>query len=457
MKPITKYKGAILLSAIGDALGWITEFEKSSEELEKKYGIKEVNKFIYWEKKVGGRFNGYLDKIKAGSYSDDTQLMISVFRCIKPSGRVNNELFSKVELLYWLYYARGGGRTVKNAARKVQRVRSNWQTNFFSYKVGDKVFNYSAAGANGAAMRVLPIILANFQNSNQCKNEIFKNSIITHGHPRAIIGGLIYQLSIETALQFKPDSFDRNQFVILIGKSIRDFLDIHSFTDDTEICNWILLWDKQSVQSFESLYQETVSEVYVEMQRIWKMLQNDISVNDALESMGCTNSASRSSGTLTMLAAIFLVSKFPHKPLKALITAVNAFGTDTDSIAAFVGGIIGVIHGDSIVPSNWKDVQDYDYLNVVAENLFSIAFDQPLPSDAFCNDGISSVKLINKLNSGLVEIGESVFVTNIGVGEVIAIDKQKTLSRDKVNFIVDVDFESGQSCRFSKLLSETHD
>ena len=29
MKPETKYKGSIKLSAIGDALGWITEFEKA--------------------------------------------------------------------------------------------------------------------------------------------------------------------------------------------------------------------------------------------------------------------------------------------------------------------------------------------------------------------------------------------------------------------------------------------
>ncbi len=30
MKPETKYKGSIKLSAIGDALGWITEFEKAN-------------------------------------------------------------------------------------------------------------------------------------------------------------------------------------------------------------------------------------------------------------------------------------------------------------------------------------------------------------------------------------------------------------------------------------------
>lgn len=41
MKPETKYKGSIKLAAIGDALGWITEFEKSSDSLKLKYILEE--------------------------------------------------------------------------------------------------------------------------------------------------------------------------------------------------------------------------------------------------------------------------------------------------------------------------------------------------------------------------------------------------------------------------------
>ena len=59
-----RYKNSILLSAIGDSLGWITEFEKSPDGLKNKYGVSEIDKFYDWEKYVGGRFNGYLDKIK---------------------------------------------------------------------------------------------------------------------------------------------------------------------------------------------------------------------------------------------------------------------------------------------------------------------------------------------------------------------------------------------------------
>ena len=36
MKAETKYKGSLKLAAIGDALGWMTEFEKSKSSLKKK-------------------------------------------------------------------------------------------------------------------------------------------------------------------------------------------------------------------------------------------------------------------------------------------------------------------------------------------------------------------------------------------------------------------------------------
>jgi len=118
---ISRFKGSILLSAIGDALGWMTEFERDSYSLSEKFGVNKIDQFYNWEKQVGGRYFGFIDQIKGGSYSDDTQLSFAVARSIKNNGDIDNELFSKIELADWLYYARGGGRTIKVAANKIQR------------------------------------------------------------------------------------------------------------------------------------------------------------------------------------------------------------------------------------------------------------------------------------------------------------------------------------------------
>ena len=59
-------------------------------------------------------------------------------------------------------------------------------------------------------------------------------------------------------------------------------------------------------------------------------------------------------------------------PLKGIELSVNSIGADTDSIGAFAGGLLGALHGDSIIPSKWKKVQDYEYLSNVSMDLFKI-------------------------------------------------------------------------------------
>ena len=50
-----KYKGAMLAAAIGDALGWPNE--QNSNNLNKHYN--ELNAFVEWSRKCGGRYWPY--------------------------------------------------------------------------------------------------------------------------------------------------------------------------------------------------------------------------------------------------------------------------------------------------------------------------------------------------------------------------------------------------------------
>ena len=64
MKPETKYKGSIKLSAIGDALGWMTEFEKSTQSLYEKFGTERIESFHTWTKQVEEDFTVSLIQLK---------------------------------------------------------------------------------------------------------------------------------------------------------------------------------------------------------------------------------------------------------------------------------------------------------------------------------------------------------------------------------------------------------
>lgn len=449
MKAETKYKGSIKLAAIGDALGWITEFEKSADSLKAKYNADYISSFHNWEKNVGGRFNGYIDEIKAGSYSDDTQLLLSVARSINNDGSVNQEYFSKIELPNWLLYSRGAGRTIKNAARKIERKSAKWNSNFFTFKAGKNTIDYRESGANGAAMRILPIALANFGDPDKINKEIFANSIITHGHPRAILGAMLYGYAIDTILRFDPDNFNYTTFLTELGKDIHSKFSI-SFLSDSKLKSWEYEWNKKSDIPFKELFENILTETQNYLRDAYKLIHNDISDFDALSKLGCYKNETKGSGTSTVIAGIYLACKYSKEPLKGVEQAVNSIGTDTDSIAAFTGGLLGALHGQSIIPSKWKKVQDFDYLDAVSIRLLEISESS---ATTIPKKETSGLNTINGIDSDIFKVSETIFFNPLGAGIIKNIDRQKTLTKGKYNLILDIDFEIGQTCRFAKLLS----
>lgn len=449
MKAETKYKGSLKLAAIGDALGWITEFEKSSDNLQTKYGTNYITTFHDWEKNVGGRFHGYIDSIKAGSYSDDTQLLLSVARSIKEDGFVDQEFFSKIELPNWLLYSRGAGRTIKNAARKIERKSAKWNNNFFTFKAGKTTIDYRESGANGAAMRILPIALANFGDLNKIKEEIFANSIITHGHPRAILGAMIYGYAIDTILRFNPENFDYTIFLTELGKDIHSKFSI-SFINEPKLKIWEYEWNKKTDKPFIELFENILSETQEYLRDTYKLIHNNISDYNALSKLGCYKNETKGSGTSTVIAGIFFACKYSKKPLKGIEQAVNSIGTDTDSIAAFTGGLIGALHGQSIIPTKWKKVQDLDYIDAISTRLLEISESR---ASTIKNVNNLNLKSINEIKFDNFEKGEYVYFNPLGKGIIKKIDRQKTLTKGKYNLIIDINFEIGQTCRFAKLLT----
>ena len=449
-KAESKYSGSVVLSAVGDALGWTTEFEKSSSSVAAKYGVETIADFVPWAKVVGGRFYGYVDHIKAGSYSDDTQLLISVARCICPNGRVDNIRFSKIELPMWLSYARGGGKTLKEAAKKLERKSATWNSNFFTYKVKDKTIDYRESGANGVAMRVLPIALVNIGDAKRLKEEIFYNSIVTHGHPRAIIGALLYAHTIQDMLVREPDSLDPLQFVTQLGI---DFQKVFSFemSRDKNIEKWLARWNKSQEMSFEEVYQITINETQDMLRTVYKSIRDNNGTRATLETLGCFDPRTKGSGTSTVVAGLFIALKNLKNPIDGIIEAVNTIGTDTDSIAAFTGGLLGALHGTGITPEKWKKVQDFEFLLKLADRILRISEDRG-ELEATVPEGNSVAKSIDVIKDDDWREGAAIMSSALGPGVITRIERQTAKSRGKINLLLEVGFSSGQTCVFSSLL-----
>ncbi|SEQ04729.1 ADP-ribosylglycohydrolase family protein [Flavobacterium urocaniciphilum] len=453
MKPETKYKGSIKLSAIGDALGWITEFEKNTLSLKEKFGTERIDKFYSWKKSVGGRFYGFIDNINAGSYSDDTQLLLAVARSIKNDGSLDHNYFAKIELPNWLDYARGGGRTVKTAADKISRKSVKWYNNFYNFKVNGINYDYKNSGANGAAMRVLPIALANIGDEEKIKEEIFCNSIITHGHPRAILGAMLYGYAINQIIMYRPEDFNWDKYITQIGTDFQNKFKL-SFLDKIEIREWLKEWNKSNDKPFQEVYEGTLVETQNQLRFIFQSIKQDLTVKETLSKLGCFNNETKGSGIATVVAGIYLAAKFKEKPLDAVIEAVNAIGSDTDSIAAFAGGLIGGLHGQNIIPEKWKLVQDNEYLEKIAEDLLAISENRYVEQKktAYTNN-----KLLNNPSNDDFRNEEIIEFIPLGIGKITAIERQPTLTKGKYNLLINAQFENGQSILVSKIFNNKNE
>ena len=111
---LNKTVGAMFGAACGDALGWPNErIGRSPSEKTKSKGS--LSEFRKWKRRSGGRYYPHEEIIDAGTYSDDTQLILCIARSLL-HGRQWWDRFSRVELPFWTLYEKGGGGATKRAA-----------------------------------------------------------------------------------------------------------------------------------------------------------------------------------------------------------------------------------------------------------------------------------------------------------------------------------------------------
>lgn len=451
-----KVKGALVFSAVGDALGWPTEFGRYPAEVEKRFGKRYLEDFISWEKMIGGKYWGYRETIKEGEYSDDTQLTLAVYRCIDENGDFNPDKFAYFELPLWLHYERGGGKTIKMAARKLNQSSKEWLNNFYT----TKELSYRNAGANGAAMRVLPIALVNINNETRLYRDTFINSIITHGHPRAILGSVIYSSIVNFLV--KEKAFSNESLFQYLRDTINNFSE--SFKGDDFIQKWVKEWDKKPLNGmgFKELFKNTRNESIDYLEGMKERIKLDD--REFYKFTGALSDAYRGSGISTVLVAIYLFIKYLDNPEKAIYTAVNMLGSDTDTIANFVGGLLGAYYGLSVIPTKLIDrLQDKDYLLRLGEDLYNMITGETIKKyvssktfkryDAYLKIMAWEIGLHEMFWDALHE-GETIMHPALGKG-VIKNKRVEALRREDYQVkLIEVSFDSGQTCVFHSRVSK---
>lgn len=365
-----------LWAAYGDALGFISELA-DTRILKQRTGTDKITGLNNWTRRIGGRF-GVDICLPSGCYSDDTQLRLATSRAIQSQKNFDIEAFSKIELPVWLSYALGAGRGTKLAAANLTRKDSRWFSNFYS----EGSSNYISSGGNGAAMRIQPHVWAadNPENPLSFLSDVLRNSISTHGHPRAIAGAVIHAISLgivlSTGAPLRVVDLQRiNQWVTRIP----DLLASDSYLRDF----WTPKLEELSNKSLHQAYTGIFNEVSEQTKAIadWASRNSHRSYSDIVKILDLCDINTRGSGTKTAVAAIaasMLTDRFTLEEI--LLEISNALGTDTDSIASMAGALMGAF-SDEIHSFALQDreliVQDATKLHLISQGLSVRNFTYP--------------------------------------------------------------------------------
>jgi len=317
-----KVRGAILGTAIGDALGMPAE-GKSPETIRELYGTMNIYKAP--KSKKGKPFHHNLDR---GMWTDDTQLMMAIAQSLIHKKAIDFDDIAKNHVIAF-NEKRGWGKATMYSVQRIADGVPWWN----SYEI-------DAAG-NGPPMKIAPIgVLFGLEYINQFEmvNVVTNISRMTHEDSRATISAIAQCHLIKTAMMYCH-----------IGLRA-EIYHLHNIIRDLE-----------RSFGYRGARFSTVFE------RAIKMAENGESDADIRNEI--------KAGPFVLESFPFmcaLVYKYFAHPDKCLERIINQ-GGDADTTGSMAGVLLGAAHGYSRFPLRWKrSLEDRKKLLATADRIFKI-------------------------------------------------------------------------------------
>jgi ADP-ribosylglycohydrolase len=398
MTTVERVSNSAVWAAWADALGFITELAHKDREVRHRVGSIRVTVPAGWVRRLGGPY-GVEVELPAGCYSDDTQLRLATSRAIRPDGSFDVRNFAKVELVAWQAYALGGGRSTKAAAASLSQKSREWFSNFYDAPAA----RYLSAGGNGAAMRIQPHVWAcsNPANWRSYMPWVIKNTVTTHGHPRALIGAALHASTLAEAM-VQSNLPEPSSWEDLIDR-LEDLPSI--IAEDHELATlWLPSWEASSKLSFSKTFAATLEETRSELRLIRGLVRTDprTAYEEMIIASKATDDSTRGSATKTAILALALASLVTDRPAAGLADAANVLGSDTDTIGSMAGALLGATRteGPPTQPMDGEYVRtDAKRLAAIAQGNEASTFGYPDP--VRWKPPAGSLDLVGRVDHGL--------------------------------------------------------
>jgi poly(ADP-ribose) glycohydrolase ARH3 len=280
--PREKIEGLLLGTCLGDAIGAPFDGSESDE--------------------LPLLDHQYIAANPPKTYTDDTQMSISVFEEMYENGRIDqNSLLQRFIKRFSPWRGYSGG---------MLDVIEQWKDGQDIETAAKTLYNGSGSFGDGAAMRVAPIsAFFSLNEVSDLMEQVRLCSVLTHTHPYGISGACLQAFCVELAL------------------------------NDVPFEGWL-----------PRLFSFPMESVYkIKLETIKKCLEKESSPNDGAREIGHDADALDA-----VPAALFAVLRNTTSFADAVLFAVS-MGGDTDTIGAMAGAIAGARWGLAGIPSTWLD------------------------------------------------------------------------------------------------------
>ncbi len=174
---------------------------------------------------------------------------------------------------------------------------------------------------------------------------------------------------------------------------------------------WLPTWEDRSNTTFKNAVEVALREIEEDLIKIGPLLSEapDRVYEKLLQDLGAFKHATRGSGTKTVIAALSLSWLYRNRPERdAIITAVNALESDTDTIATIAGAMIGAV--SSIRPPT--EIMDYAYIESEANRLHSVCTGSK--SSSFRYPDLMSWSPPKAQSDAVGQVNSGLFVNGLG-------------------------------------------
>jgi len=120
---------------------------------------------------------------------------------------------------------------------------------------------------------------------------------------------------------------------------------------------WWQAADQALLRSMESEWQEIAGEMQHLLELVLSAVESGVPAGEVVDQLGARGPMG-GAGTVSVAAALHLVSRWQGDPLGAVVFAAESQQTDADSVASMTAGLLGLALGREWQPAAWSEVQD---------------------------------------------------------------------------------------------------